>query len=132
MIGRDTCTENGLTTGGLMGALTSLLTAALILVYLASMWESDRKRLMVQGAIAGVLLAYIVISSGFQLKDERLFFTGLAGAWLFGVLCHWLGLMARQREWAIGRWRVPEILGGVIVTVPLLLNLLGMLSPAQG
>ncbi len=115
-----------------MGALTSLLTAALILVYLASMWEDDRKRLLLQGAIAGVLLAYIVISSGFKLQNERLFFAGLSGAWLFGVLCHWLGLWARAQEWPIGRMRVPEITGGIIVSVPLVLLVLGMLSPTQG
>lgn len=111
-----------------MGALTSLLTAAVIVVYMASMWEADRKRLLWHGAVAAALLAYIVLSSGFELKDERLFFAGLAGAWLFGVACHWLGLWARAKDNPLGRWRVPEVLGGIIVSVPLVLSLLGVLS----
>lgn len=114
-----------------MGALTSLLTAALILVYMASMWEGERKRLLWHGAVALALLAYVVISSGFELRDERLFFAGLAGAWLFGVLCHWLGLWARAKDMAAGRLRVPEVLGGIIITMPLVLHLLGFLSTAQ-
>ncbi|MEM7056399.1 MAG: hypothetical protein AAF557_02315 [Pseudomonadota bacterium] len=111
-----------------MGALTSLLTGALILVYMASMWEADRKRLIWHAAVAAGLLAYVLISSGFELSGDRLFFAGLAGAWLFGVMCHWLGLWAREKRWPIGSWRMPEIAGGVIVSIPLVLGLLGLLA----
>lgn len=112
-----------------MGALTLLLAAALVPVYLASMWEAEPKRLIWHGGVAAVMLAYVVVSSGFELRDERLFFAGLAGAWLFGVLCHFLGIWARAKGWDIGKWRVPEVAGGVVIAIPLVLAVVGMLSP---
>lgn len=111
-----------------MGILTPLLAGTPILVYLASMWEADRKRLLIHGGMALALFAYIVISSGFELRDERLFFAGLSGAWLFGVICHALGLWSRSKRWSLGVWRLPEIVGGVIVAVPLGLTLTGHLA----
>ena len=112
-----------------MGALTTFLAGALILVYMAPMWEEERRRLIWHAGVALALLGYIVVSSGFELGTDRLFFAGMAGAWLFGVLCHWTGLIARSKGWSVGRWRVPEVAGGIIVAIPLIVTLVGLVSP---
>lgn len=111
-----------------MGYLVELAAGALILIYMAPMWEDVRRRLVWHAGVAVGLLAYIAITSGFELRHERLFFSALAGAWLFGVICHWVGLWARGKAMVIGRWRLPEIVGGVIVAIPLIVSVLGMLS----
>ena len=111
-----------------MSYIGHLIGGMYLLVYLAAMWEGDRQRLLVQGAVAAVILVYILATSSYPLGSDRVFFVGMAGAWLLGVATHWLGLWMRGRGWAVGRWRVLEVVGGIAVSVPLILGLMALLS----